>query len=577
MKSGEPVKYKISRSWKNNADNVDEQIEIEENGKALKELNKKEKNLFLRELIQPGLAKVMFFDGEKLLSLYDESNLTAFIAESCRFLFGLNFVDLLNTDLNYYVNKLYAQQDATQMVADIKKVQEELIKINAEIITLETEKAQINDEVLELRSTAIHTEREISDQGRWAATTLDNLKRERQSLESQANALKKELVELYSALGPFVFCKNLLRSLKDRLIAEQEIDKWQHASDFFNQKVAELELKFKDSDFLKSLSIDIKTGEKLVPAIKDMLLSSPKLFADDDIIYHEMADNARMQVLTWIEEILHNISGLVKGKSEMITEIEERLKVLGKEQSTFSKDDILTPLLKEIQDVNKRLGGTEQKLSTLNRRIDEANKRKEFYTGRQASLEQKLRLDSNVDERLKLASKTKQVLESYGQLLLAKKLNLLREKVLQKFNLLCRKDSYLDNLTIDPRTFEIALKRNETIVEHEHLSAGEKQLLIISFLWGLRELTNIALPLIIDTPLARLDMEHRKAFVEQFLPAIHPQVILIGTDMELAGDVIDSLEPHVAQHYLLEYNREEQATQLTMVERTFKENIAHEI
>ena len=34
VKSGEPVKYKISRSWKNNADNVDEQIEIEENGKV---------------------------------------------------------------------------------------------------------------------------------------------------------------------------------------------------------------------------------------------------------------------------------------------------------------------------------------------------------------------------------------------------------------------------------------------------------------------------------------------------------------------------------------------------------------
>src|SRR5262249_5418007 len=146
VKSGEPVRYKITRYWHNDAEHIDEHIEIEENGKPLIELTKKEKNLFLRELIQPGLAKVMFFDGEKLLSLYDENNLTAFIADSCRFLFGLNFVDLLHTDLNYYVNKLYAQQDATQLLADIKKVQDELVKINTEIIAFESDKALLNDE-----------------------------------------------------------------------------------------------------------------------------------------------------------------------------------------------------------------------------------------------------------------------------------------------------------------------------------------------------------------------------------------------------------------------------------------------
>jgi DNA sulfur modification protein DndD len=93
-----------------------EEIAIEENGQPLTELNKKEKNLFLRELVQPGLARVMFFDGEKLLSLYDQGNLANFIAESCRYLFGLNFVDLLNTDLNYYIHKLQGLQDPAHSV-----------------------------------------------------------------------------------------------------------------------------------------------------------------------------------------------------------------------------------------------------------------------------------------------------------------------------------------------------------------------------------------------------------------------------------------------------------------------------
>ncbi|MBV8388977.1 MAG: DNA sulfur modification protein DndD [Mucilaginibacter sp.] len=577
IKSGAPVRYKIARRWNNDPVNIDEQIQIEENGKLLEELTKKEKNLFLRELIQPGLAKVMFFDGEKLLSLYDENNLTAFIAESCRFLFGLNFVDLLNTDLNYYVNKLYAQQDASQLVADIQKTKDELVKIAAEIIALGDEKAQLDHKLSSLRTKAIHTEREVSDQGRWATNELENLKREKQQLEIQLATLKKELIESYSALGPFVFCQGLLRSLKDRLVAEQEIDKWQHARDFFNQKIKELERSFSDRQFLSALAIDETTGKKIVPAIKDLLLSTPKLFADQEVIYHEMADGERMQLVSWIDEVLHNVVANVKSKSLLVGEIEDRLKSLTREQSSFSKDDILTPLLKQLQEVNKELGAAEQKLSSLNKRIDETNKRREFYSGRQLVLEQRMQVDTGVDERLKLATKTKQVLEDYGHRLLSKKLEHLRAKVLEKFNLLCRKDSYLDELTIDPHTFEIRLSRQEMVVEHAHLSAGEKQLLIISFLWGLRELTNIALPLIIDTPLARLDTEHRRAFVEQFLPAIHPQVILIGTDIELAGDVTGGLTKYIAQQYLLEYDHEQQASKLTTVERPSWKGVASEV
>ncbi|MGN6398656.1 MAG: DNA sulfur modification protein DndD [Mucilaginibacter sp.] len=577
VKSGAPVRYKITRCWNNNANHIDEHIEIEENDKLLEELTKKEKNLFLRELIQPGLAKVMFFDGERLLSLYDENNLTAFIAESCRFLFGLNFVDLLNTDLSYYVNKLYTQQDASQLLVDIKKTQDELVKINTEIISLEAEKAQLNEELVSLRNKALQTEKLVSDQGRWATNELENLRQEKQQLENQLIATKKELVEIYGTLGPFVFCQELLQSLKSRLIAEQEIDKWQHARDFFHQKITELEISFGDTKFLSALDIDEKTGEKVIPAIKNLLLSTPKLFADSDVIYHEMADSERMQLVSWIDEVLHNVIGSVKNKSQLIGTMEERLKLLVKEQSSFSKDDILIPLLKELQDVNKKLGAAEQKLSSLNRRSDEANKRREFYTGRQLVLEQRMRTDSGIDEKLKLASKTKQVLEEYGNRLLTKKMELLRSKVLEKFNLLCRKESYLDQISIDAQTFEIKLSRKEMLIEHAHLSAGEKQLLIISFLWGLRELTNIALPLIIDTPLARLDTEHRRAFVEQFLPAIHPQVILIGTDMELAGDVMGGLNKFIAQQYLLEYDSAEQASKLITIERTFKEGVPSEV
>lgn len=577
VKSGAAVKYKVRRFWTNDTATPNEELTIEENGKPLTELNKKEKNLFLRELVQPGLAKVMFFDGEKLLSLYDQGNLADFIGESCRFLFGLNFVELLNGDLNYYINKLQAQQDPSQSMTELGKLKNELKDIQNAIVAIEAEKTELINSLTNLRHSAVNIERNISNQGRWATGTLEQLKAEKAQLEKDVVLLKKELVDIYTTTGPFVFCRNLCQSLKDRLIGERELEKWQHASDLFNYKLAELEQKFKEPIFFSSLEISDQQGEKLFTMLREALLSKPQTNSGNDKIYHEIADSDRNRLLAWIEEVLNTVSFAILIKSETISEKEDRLKALNKELSSFSKDDLILPLLKELQDVTRSIGAGEQKLESLNRRADETDKRNTFYFGRLTALEDKMVKDGSVDERLKLSSRTKLVLENYAKQLMSKKLLLLKDKVLAKFNLLCRKDSYLDDLIIDAQTFNIILSRNQTTVDHAHLSAGEKQLLVVSILWGLRELTNISLPLIIDTPLARLDLEHRKTFIERFLPAIQPQVILIGTDMELTEDLITGLDQRIANQYTLTYNAQSQSTQLTIVERKYLKAIPHEV
>lgn len=577
LKSGSVVNYKIIRCWTNDPSNLLEEIRILEDGKELSELNKKEKNLFLRELIQPGLAKVMFFDGEKLLSLYDERNLSEFIGESCKYLFGLNFVELLNTDLSHYINKLYSRQDHTKDIVEIKKLKDTIQIFNAEIISHEDSKAVLIHELSELKMRAADAEKLISDQGRWIVDKLDIFKFRKQTLENNIAFLKKNLSDTYSTLGPFVFCKTLVMKLRDRLTIECEIEKWVHARELMSSKIRELESTFSNPEFLKSLQLDSNGGKKVVEAIEDSIMTKPSFFLSDDRIHHVISDNQRTEIIAWIDDILKNISGAIISKSQELSDLESSMKLLNKEQSSFSKEDAIADLLQEIQLVNKSIGSSEQKLSSVIRKIEEANKKKEFHSHRLVSLEERVLSNNSVDKKLKLSSKTKNVLEAYANQLLTRKLLLLSEKVLVKFNLLCRKDSYLDSLSISPLDFKVTLSRRNTIVEPGHLSAGEKQLLILSFLWGLRELTNIALPLIIDTPLARLDIEHRKTFIEQFLPEIQPQVILIGTDMELSQEVIEAMENHISHQYNLQYDSDAHQTKITEVERKYREGIKDEV
>ena len=92
----------------------------------------------------------------------------------------------------------------------------------------------------------------------------------------------------------------------------------------------------------------------------------------------------------------------------------------------------------------------------------------------------------------------------------------------------------VNRVVINPETFEIQLLDTEgKLVPKELLSAGEKQMFAISLLWALRDLSGKPLPVIIDTPLGRLDSDHREHLVHNYFPKVSHQVILFSTDTEI--------------------------------------------
>jgi DNA sulfur modification protein DndD len=86
------------------------------------------------------------------------------------------------------------------------------------------------------------------------------------------------------------------------------------------------------------------------------------------------------------------------------------------------------------------------------------------------------------------------------------------------------------------------------------LSAGERQLLAISVLSALIKERRGHFPVVVDTPLARLDRQHRSTLVKRFFAAVSHQVVVLSTDQEVEGSAYEALRPYTNAEYSLDFD-----------------------
>ena len=106
-------------------------------------------------------------------------------------------------------------------------------------------------------------------------------------------------------------------------------------------------------------------------------------------------------------------------------------------------------------------------------------------------------------------------------------------------------DEQFAKCVIDERSYVLTIldKHGERL---ENPSAGEKELIALSMIWSLGIISRRRLPLVIDTPLGRLDPEHRLAVIEKFLPHAAEQVIVLSQESEITNEYRKLLAKYIA-------------------------------
>lgn len=133
------------------------------------------------------------------------------------------------------------------------------------------------------------------------------------------------------------------------------------------------------------------------------------------------------------------------------------------------------------------------------------------------------------------------------------KCHFLEKNILHEMRRIMHKKDFLDAVRVkilpDGDGLEVVLFKNG--VEVPLPSSGEKQIFISCLLKAILSEAVVDLPVFIDTPLGRLDKQHKDNFVKDYYPFLANQVVILSTDEEITPRRKHDIEQYIANTYLL--------------------------
>ena len=84
-------------------------------------------------------------------------------------------------------------------------------------------------------------------------------------------------------------------------------------------------------------------------------------------------------------------------------------------------------------------------------------------------------------------------------------------------------------------------------------SAGENQIFATALIAGLAKVSEVKAPMVVDTPLGRLDSKHRENILKFWTNDKNRQVILLSQDKEIDHELFRQIEDSVSKTYLLDH------------------------
>lgn len=540
--NGAECRYAITRRWQINRTGTNEDLKVAVDNTVPLELSAVEWQDVLNDMVPPGVSQLFFFDGEKIQDIA-QSDASAGLQQAIRPLLGLDIIEQLRSDLALFV----ARQKMDGSPGDLDAAKRDLTVCEAALIDAEEARAQLASELDQANARMRRAEASFRKEGGRRATGEDDAKHERQRSDEERQELLHELRELASGIGPLLLAPNTLRRLDDA-VASAELQQAKMAA---TRLLKEFEA--------QSISRSVRQ-----PAI---WLQFREFIATDAVPLPGWAkgnlDYLRRRIAATAEaeerERCRRLSDRLDRNFVETQAAEEQLEAFAK--------GIGDAALDAIREAEFERGRLSAELEEQNLLVSRLRTKKDRARVRCERLHDEVFETAKLDRSAALAGKARAALITYEERILAGRIAALEEHVLACLHRLLRRPTLVGRVQLDPDSFDIALVGSENRpIALASLSAGERQLFAVALLWALAKTSERALPLVIDTPLGRLDRMHRERIISQYLAGASEQVVLLCTDTELTSEVAAQLQPFVSRHLSLGVNEEAGRTGVTILD-----------
>lgn len=558
VSEGQKRTYEIGREWEVAQGNVREYVHILEDGKEIDDLQTREqRDSFLRELIPPGVADLFFFDGERLYTLAENGTSSDLLAETVKSLLGLDLVEQLQKDLDIYLSRQRARQGQQPLQDQLYELTEAISALEHERSGLRADQRANAEANARARRAIVKQEQQIASEGSWFAERLGDLKLRRERLEAEIDLQRRRAQELTNGLMPFAVAPQMCLGVAERLRLEGEYEQGIAAQQVLTDQLKHVSGELATPEFWADtgLNVNSATRQRILAKLTSIMRQTIQIpdVSEEEVILR-VSEQERRMLLNWVDlattqapqEFCHAI-GRLNG-------LERELEQVNQGMLLVPADETLGPLAEVLQQLNRELGGLQKTAADLEEQVRSLDYRLEQMGYQRERLRRQIVEQEQSDQRIQLVGKTQLGLKEYVRDLQQEKIGLLEEKLVARFNDLCRKEDLVDAIEIDSITFEMTFYHQGHPFGFKQLSAGERQLLAMATMWALKEASGAPMPVIVDTPLGRLDSDHRLSVVQNYFPRASHQVVLLATDTEVDDQMLAWLAPAISRAYHLDYD-----------------------
>ena len=507
--------------------------------------------MYIEELLPSAISSFFFFDGEKISELAAEASGEQ-MRDSIKMLLGIDVLDRLEADLKKILSNKDKELPTFSGHQQMQVLREQEGELDEHLTVLQRDIAGIQADMEACQREIDVLEAQFMARGGVIGENRLELFARKHKLEDERSELNHRILSHASAELPLMLVEPLLHTIYETAFKEQS--EW-------HERLAVSRIKQLFSDFKQHT----RTATQEVEMFISFIESAARGDADSTNSQYHLSESALAQAKllsrSFLPDIRRDTERLQARRLKIKNELDEMENYLLVDIDKESIDAIYP----KIKKLSAKIGADTERKHLLEKEQSECSARLVQVQRELAKLvERSLSELESMDESARIvqyANQALKLLSIYRLRLQEQKATTLAQTMTACYMKIAHKKNLIAHVEIDAETLDfIYLNLDGNEVNKKSLSAGEKQLMVVAMLWALAICSHNKFPVIIDTPLARLDSAHRERMVKAYFPEAGRQTIILSTDSEIDNHYYSLLKPSIGKAFTLTYDEKEKRT-----------------